>query len=166
MSWDNYLNETEERAKNSGGGDFVRLGSGEKIELIFLTPGVPYTDARFGKSKELFAIFDVKAKVVRVLDMSTFFVGSWVGLLREYGPMYRYTLTRTGAGANDTKYTLFPCKDGALDAKRTAFIEQLEHPDLAAIVARKTGDANTPGSSSYIPGPEVEPPISDEDIPF
>jgi hypothetical protein len=162
--WDAYLDKAEERAKSSGGGgDFVNLKSGETVEIVFVSSGFPYHDAKFKKNRELFVVYDVKQKSIRVLDMSTFFVGGWVALLKEYGPMYRYTLKREGAGQNDTRYTLTPKKDGALSEDQIEKVRALPRPELAAIAAKKEGVRDdAPKKGREQPAEQ----IGDDDIPF
>jgi hypothetical protein len=136
--WDKYLEQTEERAKESGGGDFIKLGAGEMIDIVFVTAGFPYHDEKFDKNRELFVVYDVKAKANKVLDISTFFVGGWAATLREYGPLYRYKLKRDGTEKN-TRYTLMPAKDGALTEEQIMKIRALPQPDIIAIASKKEG---------------------------
>lgn len=141
--WDNYLGQTEERAKSSGGGgDFVKLGAGDSIDIVFVTSGFPYRDEKYGKNRELFVVYDVKEKRNKVLDMSTFFVGGWIETLREYGPMHRYKLKREGADKNNTRYSLMPAKNGALTEEQIATVRALPQPDIAAIASKKEGAAD------------------------
>lgn len=137
--WDTYLDGAETRAKSSGGGgDWVKLGAGDTLDIVFVTPGFPYHDEKFDKDRELFVVYDTKAKANKILDMSTFFVGGWATTLREYGPMYRYKLKRDGTEKN-TRYSLMPAKDGALTEDQIAKIRALPQPDIAAIASKKEG---------------------------
>lgn len=155
--WDKYLDDVEGRAKSGGGGgNFVRLQGGESIDLVFLSAGFPYRDSKFGKNRELFAVYDVKEKKAKVLDISTFFVGPMVVTLKEYGPMYRYKLKRDGKGQNDTRYTLMPAKDGALTEEQIKRLRQEPMPDLAAIASNKEGVTDRdPGESEYTVDPDI-----------
>lgn len=161
--WDAYLDDTEKRAaEKGGGGDFLHLESGQTVEVVFMSPGFPYRDAKWGKDRELFVVFDIANKAVKVLDMSTFFVGSWIKTIREYGPQYRYRITRTGSGAKDTRYGIVPVKDGTVSNEKWAQLQAMERPALSSIVARKEGVEPEPADAA-----SAEPaPIDDKDLPF
>lgn len=136
--WDKYLTQTEERAKSSGGGDFIKMQAGDTIEIVFLSSGFPYHSERFDKDREMFAVYETKSQAVKVLDVSTYFVGGWVETLKEYGPMYRYKLKRDGTEKN-TRYALRPAKDGALTEEQIAKLRALPQPDIAGIAAKLEG---------------------------
>lgn len=147
MSWETVSDDCQ------GGGEFIRLGSGDSITVVFVGEPVIYTNTRFDRPKRCVMInaYDVADEEMKIWDTSTFTFRLLLDLREKYGLDRPYVLSRTGSGPKDTRYTLMPDPDGGKQEGLGACIcEEHQLHDLDAIAEAKEG-AGADGDTDDVP---------------
>lgn len=157
--------------KPGGSSEYLKLKDGDKVKLRICSEPAISVYREGDKPRYSWAVWNRDEKKPQVYTAGISVYRQIADLTDEWGDPQDFDITikRTGSGLQDTEYSVVPVKTSSdLTDDEQA---QIDEVDLLKASKGKwledyAKDAELPPPVTSEPPREVEPPLSDEDVPF